>query len=228
MKKILNYILWLPFAISIGSFVLYFITAIKIKIKSIFVTEDIQNILKMYLIIGLISLFIGLLIIFIKKLIKLFKSNKDIKEIKIINQEKNENKNIFMLKIVNPIISDNKITGLLEDTNQNVEVYIEKSRKVNINFDTVSCPECTELISKDAAICPHCGILFDDKIINIVNDNKRNLKKKNKKFNLKIFILDILLILLFMFLTFLVINLLMNKRSENYNNINGTNVVNEK
>ena len=62
MKKILNYLLWLPFAVSISSFALYFVTAVKIKLKNTFVTESIQNTLKMYLIIGLISLFIGLLI----------------------------------------------------------------------------------------------------------------------------------------------------------------------
>ena len=71
MKKILNYLLWLPFAVSISSFVLYFVTAVKIKLKNTFVTESIQNTLKMYLIIGLISLFIGLLIVFVKKVIKL-------------------------------------------------------------------------------------------------------------------------------------------------------------
>ena len=47
MKKILNYLLWLPFAVSISSFVLYFVTAVKIKLKNTFVTESIQNTLKM-------------------------------------------------------------------------------------------------------------------------------------------------------------------------------------
>ena len=84
MKKILNYLLWLPFAVSISSFVLYFVTAVKIKLKNTFVTESIQNTLKMYLIIGLISLFIGLLIVFVKKVIKLFKPDNNVKEIKTI------------------------------------------------------------------------------------------------------------------------------------------------
>lgn len=228
MKKILNYLLWLPFAVSISSFVLYFVTAVKIKLKNTFVTESIQNTLKMYLIIGLISLFIGLLIVFVKKVIKLFKPDNNVKEIKTIKNEKNDDKNIFMLKIVNPVFSDNKIIGTLEETDQHIEVYIEKKKKTDVNFDTVSCPECSGLISKDAAICPHCGVLFDEKIINIVNDNKKKLQKKNKKFSLKKFILDTLLILLFMVLTFLVVNLLINKSAENYNNVNGTNVVSEK
>ena len=97
--------------------------------KNTFVTESIQNTLKMYLIIGLISLFIGLLIVFVKKVIKLFKPDNNVKEIKTIKNEKNDDKNIFMLKIVNPIFSDNKITGTLEETEQHIEVYIEKKKK---------------------------------------------------------------------------------------------------
>lgn len=119
-------------------------------------------------------------------------------------------------------------TASAELSDQHIEVYIEKKKKADVNFDTVSCPECSGLISKDAAICPHCGVLFDEKIINIVNDNKKKLQKKNKKFSLKKFILDTLLILLFMVLTFLVVNLLINKSAENYNNVNGTNIVSKK
>ena len=135
MKKISNYLLWLPFAVSISSFVLYFVTTVKIKLKNTFVTESIQNTLKMYLIIGLISLFIGLLIVFVKKVIKLFKPDNNVKEIKTIKNKKNDDKNIFMLKIVNPVFSDNKIIGTLEETDQHIEVYIEKKKKADVNFD---------------------------------------------------------------------------------------------
>ena len=79
-----------------------------------------------------------------------------------------------------------------------------------------------------AAICPHCGILFDEKVLGIIKSNEKKLKKKNKKFSLKKFILDMFLILLFMILIFLVGNMLINKSAENYNNVNGTNVVSEK
>ena len=53
MKKVVKYILWLPFAVSISSFALYFVYAIRIKFKNLTVTESMQNSLKLYLIIYL-------------------------------------------------------------------------------------------------------------------------------------------------------------------------------
>ncbi len=277
MKKVVKYILWLPFAVSISSFALYFVYAIRIKFKNLTVTESMQNSLKLYLIIGLISLFVGLFVVFIKKTILLFKmddseniredkvkenkikeqkvSNKVIsipkKEQKVSNkvisipkkeQEKTISKNELILKILNPVFKDNKITGTLDTTNQDVIVYLDKEEeKVEIKQEVIkeneivddllidsNCPECGYPISKDAAICPHCGILFDEKVLGIIKSNEKKLKKKNKKFSLKKFILDMFLILLFMILIFLVGNMLINKSAENYNNVNGTNVVSEK
>ena len=49
MKKVVKYILWLPFAVSISSFALYFVYAIRIKFKNLTVTESMQNSLKLYL-----------------------------------------------------------------------------------------------------------------------------------------------------------------------------------
>ena len=45
MKKVVKYILWLPFAVSISSFALYFVYAIRIKFKNLTVTESMQNII---------------------------------------------------------------------------------------------------------------------------------------------------------------------------------------
>ena len=248
MKKVVKYILWLPFAVSISSFALYFVYAIRIKFKNLTVTESMQNSLKLYLIIGLISLFVGLFVVFIKKTILLFKmdDSENIKENKVISIPKNEqeqtiSKNELILKILNPVFKDNKITGTLDTTNQDVIVYLDKEEKVEVKQEVIkeneivddllidsNCPECGYPISKDAAICPHCGILFDEKVLGIIKSNEKKLKKKNKKFSLKKFILDMFLILLFMILIFLVGNMLINKSAENYNNVNGTNVVSEK
>ena len=120
-------------------------------------------------------------------------------------------------------------------------VYLDKEEKVEVKQEVIkeneivddllidsNCPECGYPISKDAAICPHCGILFDEKVLGIIKSNEKKLKKKNKKFSLKKFILDMFLILLFMILIFLVGNMLINTSAENYNNVNGTNVVSEK
>ncbi len=257
MKKVVKYILWLPFAVSISSFALYFVYAIRIKFKNLTVTESMQNSLKLYLIIGLISLFVGLFVVFIKKTILLFKMDDSenikenkVKEKKISNkvisipkneQEQTISKNELILKILNPVFKDNKITGTLDTTNQDVIVYLDKEEKVEVKQEVIkeneivddllidsNCPECGYPISKDAAICPHCGILFDEKVLGIIKSNEKKLKKKNKKFSLKKFILDMFLILLFMILIFLVGNMLINKSAENYNNVNGTNVVSEK
>lgn len=263
MKKVVKYILWLPFAVSISSFALYFVYAIRIKFKNLTVTESMQNSLKLYLIIGLISLFVGLFVVFIKKTILLFKMDdsenikknkvkeKKIKEQKVSNkvisipkneQEQTISKNELILKILNPVFKDNKITGTLDTTNQDVIVYLDKEEeKVEVKQEVIkeneivddllidsNCSECGYPISKDAAICPHCGILFDEKVLGIIKSNEKKLKKKNKKFSLKKFILDMFLILLFMILIFLIGNMLINKSAENYNNVNGTNVVSEK
>ena len=257
MKKVVKYILWLPFAVSISSFALYFVYAIRIKFKNLTVTESMQNSLKLYLIIGLISLFVGLFVVFIKKTILLFKMDdsenireKKIKEQKVSNkvisiskneQEQTISKNELILKILNPVFKDNKITGTLDTTNQDIIVYLDKEENEEVKQEVIkeneivddllidsNCPECGYPISKDAAICPHCGILFDEKVLGIIKSNEKKLKKKNKKFSLKKFILDMFLILLFMILIFLVGNMLINKSAENYNNVNGTNVVSEK
>lgn len=260
MKKVVKYILWLPFAVSISSFLLYFVYAIRIKFKNLAVTESMQNSLKLYLIIGLISLFIGLFVVFIKKTIMLFKMDDmdslkehkvKVKESKVTNKvisipkkeyEETISKNELILKILNPVFKNNKITGTLDTTNQNVIVYLDKDEeKVDVKQEVIkeneivedllidsNCPECGYPISKEAAICPHCGILFDEKVLGIIKNNEKKLKKKSKKFSLKKFILDMLLILLFMILIFLVGNMLINKSAENYNNVNGTNVVSEK
>ena len=175
---------------------------------------------------------------------------KKIKEQKVSNkvisiskneQEQTISKNELILKILNPVFKDNKITGTLDTTNQDIIVYLDKEENEEVKQEVIkeneivddllidsNCPECGYPISKDAAICPHCGILFDEKVLGIIKSNEKKLKKKNKKFSLKKFILDMFLILLFMILIFLVGNMLINKSAENYNNVNGTNVVSEK
>ena len=199
MKKVVKYILWLPFAVSISSFALYFVYAIRIKFKNLTVTESMQNSLKLYLIIGLISLFVGLFVVFIKKTILLFKmdDSENIKENKV------KEKKIKEQKVSNKVIS-------IPKNEQELIVYLDKEEKVEVKQEVIkeneivddllidsNCPECGYPISKDAAICPHCGILFDEKVLGIIKSNEKKLKKKNKKFSLKKFILDMFLILLF-------------------------------
>jgi hypothetical protein len=45
------------------------------------------------------------------------------------------------------------------------EKSIGDKKDYYFKLDKVSCPDCSGLISKDAAICSHCGIVFDDKVL---------------------------------------------------------------
>ena len=144
-----------------------------------------------------------------------------------IESETNEVVTTYNSKIASIGFDANKLT--LNGSTKKINAHAIKENEIvdDLLIDS-NCPECGYPISKDAAICPHCGILFDEKVLGIIKSNEKKLKNKNKKFSLKKFILDMFLILLFMILIFLVGNMLINKSAENYNNVNGTNVVSEK
>lgn len=220
MKKILKYLSFIPFAVCIGALVVYLICTVQIKLNNtIVVTNELTSRLKMYLIIALVSLFVGLLIILIKKLYNLFK-NENKKEKKIKNKkEEIKDENILKVKLTNPKLNGDVIVGKLEDTMQDVEVYIDDKKEYNFKLEGVACPECGGLISKDAAICPHCGILFDDEVLRFLSKkDKTKVKVKSKK-NKKVIIVNILLIILFIVLILLLTNVIINKGKENINNI---------
>lgn len=216
MKKILKYLSFIPFAVCIGSLLIYFVYTIQIKFsKRVIVTESLTNNLKLYLIIALISLFIGLLIVLLKKIYNLLKAEKNV----TINKVKEEKlDDVIKIKLKNPKLNGEKIVGKLEDTMQNVEVYIDDNKNYNFKLDGISCPECKGLISKNATICPHCGILFDEALLRVLSNNKTPVVKK--KTSKKIIVINIFLILLFIILILLVSNVLLNKGKENSNNIN--------
>ena len=225
MKKILKYLSFIPFAICIGALVVYLINTVQIKLdNTIIVTNELTSRLNMYLIIALVSLFVGLLIILIKKLYNLFKKEnkkEKIKKEKKIKSKKEEimDENILKVKLTNPKLNGDVIVGKLEDTMQDVEVYIDDKKEYNFRLEAVACPECGGLISKDAAICPHCGILFDDEVLRFLSKkDKTKVKVKTKK-NKKIIIVNVLLIILFIILILLLTNVIINKGKENTNNI---------
>lgn len=207
MKKLLNYLSFIPFAVCLGSLVIYIMYIIRIKINpSIIVTEKITSMLRVYLMISLISLFAGLLIILVKKIYNLLKvDNKRAKRKKIdeINKDKKIWKNDDAFRVEN-----------ISKSSFNLE------QKEILKLDGRLCPECGGLISKAAAICPHCGILFDEEILRFLNKKEKVNKKKVKKHNIKIVIANIILIIVFIFLIFLISNMLLNKKAENNRNIN--------
>lgn len=71
-KKVLNYFIWIPFAVSIGAFVLYFRYLFEINLfANTPVTSQVNAIMDRYLRIGLFSLFVALLILLVNKISKL-------------------------------------------------------------------------------------------------------------------------------------------------------------
>ncbi|MBP3635272.1 MAG: hypothetical protein J6J17_02270 [Bacilli bacterium] len=207
MKKLLNYLSFIPFAVCLGSLVIYIMYIIRIKINpSITVTEKITSMLRVYLLISLISLFIGLLIILVKKIYNLLRvDNVKVKrkKIKEINKDQKIWKNDDAFRVEN-----------ISKSSFNLE------QKEILKLDGSLCPECGGLISKNAAICTHCGILFDEELLRFLNNRDKINEKKVKKHNIKIVIANIVLIIVFIFLIFLISNMLLNKRAENNKNIN--------
>lgn len=71
-KKVLNYFIWIPFAVSIGAFILYFRYLFEINLfANTPVTSQVNAIMDRYLRIGLFSLFVALLILLVNKISKL-------------------------------------------------------------------------------------------------------------------------------------------------------------
>lgn len=245
MKKILKYLSFIPFAISLGAFIIYIVYTLQIKInKSIVITNELTTRLKTYLIIALVSLFVGLLIVLIKKMYNLFKTDTKVEKVKKVKKEKIKKEktkkvkkekirkeevkdDILKVKLTNPKLNGDVIVGKLEDTMQDVEVYIDDKKEYNFKLDGVSCPECGGLISKDAAICPHCGILFDDEVLRFLTKKEKVQEKLKYKKDKKVIIVNIFLIILFIILILLLSNVIINKGKENKSNINLA-VVNEK
>lgn len=216
MKKFLKYFQWIPFAICLGALIIYLVYTIEIKLNPVIVvTDKLISTLKTYLIIALIALFIGLLIILIKKIYYL--NIPSVSKEKVKKEKKKKEKVAKEIKQDPPLkISQEKVE----------EVYtINDKKEYTFKLDGVTCPECSGLISKDAAICPHCGILFDDELLKFIEKHKNKIKnvqkiEYTKKTNKKgVLIANICLIILFIILTFLIINLLINKANENKSNI---------
>lgn len=255
MKKILKYLEWLPFAIALGSLVIYLVYTIQLKINpAIIVTDSLISTLKTYLIIALVSLFIGLLIILIKKIYKLM--NPQINTVqketvvitnpnteKVVIQEPKEERVIVKTeeKIINtnePIIEIKKPKEtIVIEKPQEEKVIIQEPKKetvivqteekivnnYNYKLDAVLCPECNNKISKKAAICPHCGILFDEEILKIIKKyDKRDYVYYKEKKKRSISIANIILTILFIILIFLICNMLYNKYNENIKNVYNT------
>ena len=253
MRKIKKYLEWLPFAIALGSIVIYIVYTLQIKLNpSIIVTDKLISTLKIYLIISLVSLFIGLLVILIKKIRRLMLIEPQENKYKTLTKEKvvlSEPKvdNVITIKeettledelkkettladelkkeivekspIIKEEIKETIIEPKVEEPYIKEEkiIYTEPKKEYIYKVKGIVCPECNNPISKNAAICPHCGILFDDEIIKVLKKyDKRKYKVKRRPLST---VANILLTIVFIILIFLICNMLYNKYNSNLKNI---------
>ena len=200
MKKYLRFIEFIPFSICLGSLVIYILYVLHIKLHpQIIVTDRLMLTLKIYLIIALVSLFIGLLIVFIKKIFYLRQPLTS--EKKVVSERVKEEK----------IVVDNGVT----------KEVVTKETVVKPNYtyklDDVVCPECGGSISKRAAICPHCGVLFDKEVLRILK--KHDKRKKKRPLNPFWVVLNIILIVILIILIIIVSKAIYNTAKTNRSNI---------
>lgn len=137
MKKILKYLTWTPFAISIGSLILYLRYFIMFKLHSnLVMTDEVKETLNNYLILVFVFLFIGLLIILFKKIFNLVNNDsKNIKE-EIVNNEKindeainNTNNQEFINAVEN-----NSRTFYNIDEESNFMKYVKSNKVIKVKL----------------------------------------------------------------------------------------------
>lgn len=219
MKRITKYLLWIPFAVSIGAFILYLRYIIMFKLNSnLVITDQVSNVLNNYLIVAFISLFIGLFIILFKKVMNLVHNNVTIiKNTDNLDQELDQE---FIDSVQNDYVKEE----LEEESNFMKEFKNKDLIKVKLadNKDNIEnkkvCPKCNNILDEDAIICTNCGILLDKNILNVISKNY-NVEPK-KKFSILNLIVNIVVIILCIFLIFLIGNKIINKTNQNYNNMN--------
>ncbi len=170
LKKIMNYLMWIPFAIAIGSLTLYFKYFFEVKvISTVAVTGLINVAMNRYLKIGLFSLFIGLLLLFVSKLSKLLFEDKYYNEtypwtnLENYNDNKVEEKQIDEIKEIKEIKEDiiinnvNNSSKLSKDLNSNKVLkarFINKNDEKMIEILTDEDEELEVLSLDDVVVMP--------------------------------------------------------------------------
>jgi hypothetical protein len=133
MKKVLNYISWIPFGISIGALILYLKYFITFKMDSnIVVTDAVKATLNQYLIVVFVSLFVGLLFVLFDKL-KGLKSVDD-KTKNVIIEEPEEEATISKIDqdFINAI--ENNARVLNTNNESNFMKYIKSNKVIRVKL----------------------------------------------------------------------------------------------
>lgn len=136
MKKVLKYLSWIPFAISIGALVLYLRYFIMFKLDSnLVMTEKVEETLNNYLILVFVFLFIGLLIILFKKIFNLINTkDNSIKEITKKDKEDNDViNNVNNQDFINAI-ENNSRTLLNINEESNFMKYVKSNKVIKVKL----------------------------------------------------------------------------------------------
>ena len=206
-KKLVNFIIFLPFAISIGAFILYLRYLFLVKgAKTIKVTEVLGISLVRYRNIALFCLFIGIVLLFIKTLYNYFKSESNItySEAGVLNRisskvEDNYSKYTFD---ENTIISD--LLGKKKLKARFINSSIDEKMVIFKNYD------------KKKNIIEFYDLSKEDKKV-----KEKNKKVKNKKtFNPVTFAVNMIIILLCIIILLLCVTKIKNQSEINKENLN--------
>lgn len=240
MKKnrLLNFILFIPFAMSIGAFILFIKYYFAINGKNAGeVTPLLEISLIRYRNIAIFCLILGLVLLVIKSIIDHMKvNNNEIIEYGVLDRisaRKQENikkytynestiindllkDKILTAKFINSDIEDFKVKFKNYNEIDNSMVFIDlsdKKEKDEKYFDPryfTKCKKCDGIISKDAVICVHCG------------EAQKEIKEEKKKsrFNPVKFAINMIIILLCIIISLLLLNKIHYQNQINRSNIN--------
>ena len=217
-RKLINFIIFIPFAISIGAFILYLKYLFTLKgAKTIKITELMEVSLVRYRNIAIFCLLIGVILLFIKTIYEYFKIDKEIKIkeenalTKISNKKLDEtNKYSFdENEIISDLLGSKNLKAVF--INSNVSDRVVKFKRYDKDKNVIEFFDFTK---------------EDDEKISYTKKEyivKEKVKKKNV-FNPIKFALNMILILLCIILLLLCFNKIKNQSEINRNNFNINNI----
>ena len=217
-RKLINFIIFIPFAISIGAFILYLKYLFTLKgAKTIKITELMEVSLVRYRNIAIFCLLIGVILLFIKTIYEYFKIDKEIKIkeenalTKISNKKLDEtNKYSFdENEIISDLLGSKNLKAVF--INSNVSDRVVKFKRYDKDKNVIEFFDFTK--EEDEKI----SYTKKEYIV------KEKVKKKNV-FNPIKFALNMILILLCIILLLLCFNKIKNQSEINRNNFNINNI----
>lgn len=217
-RKFINFIIFIPFAISIGAFILYLKYLFTLKgAKTIKITELMEVSLVRYRNIAIFCLLIGVILLFIKTIYEYFKIDKEIKIkeenalTKISNKKLDEtNKYSFdENEIISDLLGSKNLKAVF--INSNVGDRVVKFKRYDKDKNVIEFFDFTKEENEKISYTKKEYIV------------KEKVKKKNV-FNPIKFALNMILILLCIILLLLCFNKIKNQSEINRNNFNINNI----